>query len=91
MVDGATPGLLGRHVLDLAFEGAHLCRADLRDGLGDPEVAELDFALVADQDVVGRDIPVHQPELGVVEVLTAVCVVESIGDARDDEQGQACR
>ncbi len=50
-VDSLAPGLLGRHVWELAFERALLRGGHFGRGLGHPEVAELYVTLAADEDV----------------------------------------
>ena len=87
-VDRLSPRLLGRHVLDLALERPGLGLGGLRRGLGDPEVAELDVALVRDEDVLRRDVAVHDVELVAVGVAPAVRVVEGRGHLRGDVNGQ---
>ena len=59
-VDRLAPGLLGRHVLELALQRAGLGLRGLRRGLRDAEVAELDVALVRDQDVLRRHVAVDE-------------------------------
>src|SRR5204862_367532 len=88
LVDGPSPGLFGRHVLQLALERAGLRVRGLRGRLGDAEVAELDVAVLGDEDVLRRDVAVHQAEVAVLEVALAMCVVERRGDFRGDEERQ---
>ncbi len=90
-IDRASPGLLGGHVLELALERAHLRLRGLGDRLDDAEVAELDVAFVADQDVLGRDVAVHEAEGAALEVLLTVRMIERRGETRTDQQRQAER
>jgi hypothetical protein len=71
LVERRARGLLGRHVRDLALDDARRSLLALALRLGDAEVAQLDLALLADEDVVGAEVAVNDaqglpaPRLGV--------------------------
>ncbi len=90
-VDGLGPGLLGRHVLELPLERAGLRLRGLRRGLRDAEVAELDVALVGDQDVLGRHVAMHDVQIVALGVAAAVRVVERRGHLGGDVDRQRNR
>jgi hypothetical protein len=77
--------LLGRHIGRFAFE-----RAGLRDfgrargGLCDAEVGDFDAAVVADEDVRGRDVAVDNAEWFAIGTELLVRVVERGCGGRDD-------
>src|ERR1019366_8940568 len=68
-VDVASPGLLGRHVLQLALERARLRMRCLRRGFGDAEVAQLDVPFLGYEDVLWRNVAMHESHLFVFEVV----------------------
>ena len=67
---GLAPRLLGRHVSDRAHHGARFgdlggCGLRMRpvdgDAAGQAEIEDLGVAIVAHHDVLGLDVPVHDP------------------------------
>lgn len=71
--------LFGRHVGELAFDGA--CLGFLGGlGFGDPEVDDLDDALEGEDDVLGGDIAVDQVEVMAVGIAEAVGIFETFAD-----------
>ena len=61
-IDRRAAALLGRHVADLALERAGQRLHFARRRLGDAEVDDLDRAVEADDDVLRRDVAVHDLE-----------------------------
>ena len=80
LVDVVARGLLGRHVRELALEGAALGVALLHrvaaQGLGDAEVEQLDRALVRQHHVRRRDVAVDHAQRLAVVAGQVVCVRE---------------
>jgi hypothetical protein len=80
--------LLRRHVRGFALQRSGL--GDLgcaRGGLCDSEVDDLHVAVVADEDVRGRDVAMDEPERFAIRPELLVCVMEcgrSRADDRDD-------
>ena len=75
-IDRRAPALLGRHVADLALERAGERLHFARRRLGDAEVDDLDAAVEADDDVLRRDVAVHDLEAAPFEVALLVRVVQ---------------
>ena len=83
-IDALPAALLGRHVADLSLERAGE-RLHLAVGrLGDAEVDDLHRAVEADDDVLRRDVAVHDLERAALEVALVVRVVEAGAHARQD-------
>ena len=83
-VDLLSKGLLGRHIGELALEHAGHRLGQPVDGLGHAEVAQLHVPLEAKEDVVRRDVAVHQVKGHARGVGGAVGVLEGEGDLRRD-------
>jgi hypothetical protein len=83
-IERLTSALLRRHVGDLPLQRAHGVDLRLRGRLGDPEVDDLDGAVVADDDVRRRDVAVDDVERPAVGGLLLVRVVEAGGGVDDD-------
>ncbi len=64
-VGDAALDLLGREIGDRADDdaGRRAARHRRRDRPGQPEVRDLDAAVLGDQDVLGLDVAVHEPGL----------------------------
>ena len=85
VIDGQAADQLRAHVPKLAFEHARLgLLAALERALGDAEVDELDGAVIADEHVLGADVPVHDLHRGAVGALLVVGVVEALCDPGPD-------
>ena len=89
-IDGLPQRLLGRHVRDLALDdaGGGLLAIALR--LRDPEVGQLDLALIADQHVVRADVAVDDAQRLAVARL-GVRVGQRAADAGGDVQAERGR
>ena len=85
-VERLAAALLRRHVRDLALEGAVPGVGLQRGHAGDAEVDQLHAAVVADEDVRGRDVAVDDAERVAVAVLLVMGVVQPGGGADDDLQ-----
>ena len=70
-VDFLGTGLLRRHVSDLAFELARSSHRQARSGARDPEIREASDAVDADENVVRRDVAMH--DLGVEAAFRCPC------------------
>ena len=88
VVDRFPPGLLGRHVLELPLERPALGLRDLPIRFRDSEVAEFDLSFVRNQDVLRRDVAVHDVELLSLPVAPAMRVVECGGHFARDVDGE---
>ena len=75
-IDRLADALLGGHVRDLALERAGPGLDGAVRGLRDPEVRDLDAAVVADEEVGRRHVAVHDPERRPVGGALLVRVVE---------------
>ena len=73
-VDPPAGGLLGRHVVHLALDGAGPGPVAAVHAAGDAEVGQLDDPLVVDEHVVRADVPVHHVELATAAPAEAVHV-----------------
>jgi hypothetical protein len=69
------PDLLGRHVAELALELTAFAAVRAIGGLGDAEIHHTRHALDGDQDVLGRDIAMHDAER---LARLAHCLVRSV-------------
>ena len=76
--------LLGAHVRELPLELAGLGVGEALLGLRDPEVTDLHAPVHRDQDVLRRDIPVHDVERLPGAVPASVRVVQARGGLGDD-------
>ena len=86
-IDGLAPRLLWRHVRDLAFELSALRRLRrLRVALGDTEVDDLHVTRERDDDVLRRDVSMHDVELGAVELVLLVRIRETGAHAEHDRE-----
>ena len=88
-IDLLAARLLGRHVAELALEDARLLAEEVR--AGDAEVGDLHDALVREQDVLRRDVAVHDVERHAALVLALVRVVQALRGLGDDERRDARR
>ncbi|MFT3766140.1 MAG: hypothetical protein QM820_11595 [Minicystis sp.] len=88
-IDLLPPRLLGRHVPDLALEHAGLVAEEA--GAGDAEVGDLHHALVRHEDVLRRDVAVHDGERHAPLVAPLVGVVQPLRGLGHDERGHGRR
>ena len=77
VVHGKARSLLRGHVAELALDHPRLGLHRPSACLGDAEVDDLDLAFVADQDVLGADIPMDDLQVVPLGVLLAVGVVQT--------------
>ena len=61
-IDRHPAQLLGGHVRELSFDLAVACGVHPAEGLGHPEVDDAGDAVEADEQVLGRDVAVHERE-----------------------------
>src|SRR5262249_62290694 len=74
-VDRTAAALLGRHVLELAFELANLGVGGPIGGFCDAEIEDFDAAVVGDEDVLRRNVAVNEVEraaMGVAQFVSRV-------------------
>ena len=83
-----TGHLLGRHVAKLAADLALPGALGAALGLRNAEVGQANRAIVAEQNVLRRDVSVDHAEDLAVLVLQLVGGVQALGDARDDPGGE---
>ena len=84
-VDLITPGLLRRHVEELALDDPVLGLSAPLAGLGDAEVDDLDLAVIADEHVLGADVSMDDAERPPVVVHLGVGVMQARGQLHADE------
>ena len=77
-----TTDLFGAHVAELALENSRLGLLRPVRRLGDTKVDDLHLAVVGDEDVLRRHIPVDNVELHPPRIPFAVRVVEPLGNLR---------
>jgi hypothetical protein len=90
-VDRLAANLLRRQVGELALDGAGARVVQLRGRLGDAEVEHLGGAVLADVEVVGRDVAVHDAERLAFVVARHMGVMQATSGVGDDAHGHAQR
>ena len=76
MVERLAPGLLGRHVIELALDDARLGLIGPQRGLGDAEVDDLALALEREEHVLRRDIAMHDVQRPTAAILLTMRIIE---------------
>jgi hypothetical protein len=92
-VDGLASGLLGRHERELALHRPAPLGVGAAGGgrVGDAEVRQFDLARAAEQDVVRRDVAVHEAHRRAVRGPQRVDVAERVEEGVDDREGDPGR
>jgi len=85
-IESLAAALLGRHVRCLALERSGLGLVLAIVGARDPEIEELDRAVVADEHVARRDVAVDEPERPAIGAGLFVRALERGGGALDDRE-----
>ena len=80
-------GLLGGHVRDLSLQDPGHGVGYVHGRLGDPEIHDLNLALVGDQDVLWTDVAVDDVERPIVLVGLSVRVIKALADLGGDVHG----
>jgi hypothetical protein len=88
LIDRSAQTLLGAHVAELALQHAGLGVFGLGGRLGDAEVDDLHLALVGHEDVLGRNVAVHDLQGLAVRTPEVVGVVERLAGVGDDARGE---
>ena len=88
LVERLSARLLGRHVRVLAAQDLRILAAPevLIVGARDPEVRDLHGALVAEQNVLWRDVTVNDAQRATIRTAPTMCVVERFAHLADDPE-----